>query len=855
MLIQTHEHSSRNTPDPIPAARIPRLISAGAAGRSGSPTAAPVETLGADLVVRSAIQDLAGSLDADVPTAVLTAFLATLHRYTGQDTLSVGVPTATPDSGSAGVRVLPLVVEVPEQAGFAELLAVVGPALADLAQSGSGGGTDWGVGFVPTETGPHPGGQVVCFLAAPDVGQAPAAGRLEFSPATFDADSARRWRESMETVIINAARTPQRPLAELALLSHYQALTTAARINGSAETYHRLRPLQAGFEDVARLSPDRLAVESSAGALSYGELDRQAQALARRLRANGIGTGDRIGVCMQRSPDLLVALLGVLKASAAFVPLDPTAPAARLAVVVGEAAPAAVLIDRTGAGEGPEGVRDRLEPLSVPLLVIGDQPEPIDTDADDEAVSSLDDIAYVYFTSGSTGRPKGVLIDHRCAAGRLEWLSRRYRLQQGQRVLHKTPMIFDIAIWEIFGPLTAGATVLMADPHAEADVAHLSRLMARKGTVFTHFVPPMLRAYLDLAPSTPTPDLRWVQTSGDALPGDLLAATTDRFGLPVHNLYGQTETSEVAGWEGSEHRAAHGVPIGRQIGIYRLFVLDEAMQLVPPGVPGELCVAGVGGLARGYQDRPDLTAERFVPHPHPVVDGERLYRTGDRAEVDADGQLVFLGRTDQQTKIRGCRVEPGEVQAVLQRHQDVKECAVVVGTDPAGEHELIAYAVGPRLALDELARHAEQELPSYMLPEVFVRLDALPRTAAGKLDRLGLPTPTADERGARSAAGRTADETGTLDPLTEQLLQIWREVLGVPAVSPEDSFFEIGGNSLKCLQVLNRVSATFEIEVSIRGFFADPCVRGLAKGVQSALVQKVSQMSEDEAKELLSKLG
>jgi amino acid adenylation domain-containing protein len=653
----------------------------------------------------------------------------------------------------------------------------------------------------------------------------------------------------------DAVGRPRTPLDELAMVPADEVAPLVGAVNDGADAYPGLRPIHAAFEEAARARPTAVAVEAAGGAtVTYGELDRRATALAHVLRATGTGPGDLVGVCAERSIEMVVAVLAVVKARAAYVPLDPRSPVERLRVIARDAG--------IGVVVAQDELLGRLSPLPVRLVVERPSAAPPAASAAPLPAVSLDDVACVYYTSGSTGAPKGVVLDHRGVAGRLEWLVRRYGLGEGDRLVHKTPLIFDVAVWEIFGPLGTGATVLLADPGAEGDADHIAGLLGRDRTRFVHFVPSMLSAYLDTVPPRPYPDLAWVQLSGEGVPAHLLERFGDHFPTELHNLYGQTETSEVAGWEGRTSPSATDVPIGTQIGLYRLFLLDAAQRPVPPGVPAELHVAGVGGLAHGYRGRPRLTAERFVPNPYPVEPGERLYRTGDLAWADESGVLYHWGRVDGQTKIRGCRVEPGEVEAVLRRHPAVRDCAVDARTAPGGdggEARLVAYVVGAAAgdgepagggpSAHQLARHVEQHLPAYLRPEVYVELDALPLTASGKLDRRRLPEPTADDLGARS----TDEEPRTA--LEAEVALFWQEVLGVERVGRSDDFFGTGGNSLRALQVLNRIRATFGVKVKVSVFFAEPTVAALATAIEEALADMVAGMSEEEAAGMLAELG
>jgi acyl-CoA synthetase (AMP-forming)/AMP-acid ligase II/acyl carrier protein len=313
-----------------------------------------------------------------------------------------------------------------------------------------------------------------------------------------------------------------------------------------------------------------------------------------------------------------------------------------------------------------------------------------------------------------------------------------------------------------------------------------------------------------------------------------------------HSTYGQTETSEVALWTGSQWTESATVPVGRPNGIYRLFVLDASLNPVPPYVPGEICVAGIDGLARGYQNQPMLTAERFVPNPYAVVPGERLYRTGDLGRLLPDGQIEYVGRIDTQVKIRGCRVETAEIEAVLSRHPSVRMCAVIARKDASGGAELLAYVVSDQSSAKELAAHAESVLPQYMLPSAYVFVDDLPLTPSGKLDRVRLPAPSQADFAARATYEAPQSE------LESQLAELWQQVLRLEKIGRTDNFFSLGGNSLKSVQVLVRLKDTFGINVQVRDFFNSPTIEGLAALVEQALVAYVTSLSASEIEEQLA---
>jgi amino acid adenylation domain-containing protein len=429
-------------------------------------------------------------------------------------------------------------------------------------------------------------------------------------------------------------------------------------------------------------------------------------------------------------------------------------------------------------------------------------------------------LAYVIHTSGSTGRPKGVMNTHAGVVNRLCWMQAEYGLGAGDVVLQKTPFSFDVSVWELFWPLQQGATLVMARPGGHRDPAYLQEAIERHGVTTLHFVPSMLRELVETADAPRLASLTRVICSGEALPPALVDRFHARFpaSAGLHNLYGPTEAAvDVSHWRCARGGATDVVPIGRPVWNTRLYVLDAALRPVPVGVPGELYIGGVQ-VARGYLGRPALTAARFVPDPHGEPGG-RLYATGDRARWRADGELEYLGRLDQQVKLRGFRVEPGEVEAALRRHETVRDCAVVARDDAPGGTRLVAYVVGDA-DVDALRAHLRGSVPEYMVPAAFVALDRLPLTPSGKLDRRSLPAPE-----------RASDDEGYLAPRTAVeavLARIWAEVLGRERVGVRENFFAAGGHSLLATRVVSRVREALDGEIGVAALFEHPTIDGLA---------------------------
>ncbi|MEZ3183055.1 amino acid adenylation domain-containing protein, partial [Streptomyces pimonensis] len=649
--------------------------------------------------------------------------------------------------------------------------------------------------------------------------------RLGYQPAHFDHVDVTALAERLGLLLREFATEPGRNLAAVDVLREEERERVLTRWNDTAVP---LAPttLPGLFAAQAARTPDAPAVVHGTQRLTYRELAARASALADRLRRAGAGPETRVAVAVPRSADLVVALLAVLEAGAAYVPVDPGLPAERVALLLEDTAPVRILVTEAVAAQSalPAG--------GTPVLVMdagtGDGTRAFGTG------TALDPRhpAYVIHTSGSTGRPKGVAVPHEAVVNRLLWMQDAYGLTAGDRVLHKTPTGFDVSVWELFWPLVTGAALVVARPDGHRDPAYLAELIRAEGVTTAHFVPSMLGAFLDEPAAAGCTGLRRVVCSGEELPADLAARFhTVLPEVPLHNLYGPTEAAvDVTHWE-CEPGARGPVPIGRPVWNTRVYVLDAALRPAPPGATGELYLAGVQ-LARGYHGRPAPTAERFVADPYGPP-GTRLYRTGDLARRRADGALEYLGRADQQVKVRGVRIEPGEVEAVLRAHPGIAHAAVVVRTDGRGEPRLIAYAVpavaGPAPVSVEpalLRRYVADRMPEYMVPAAVVTLPDLPLTVNGKLDRRVLPDPSFTAPGG-GRPPRDADE--------RLLCELFAEVLGVDRAGPEDSFFELGGHSLLAVRLLGRIrSATGSgTALGVRSLFEAPTPEALARLLRS----------------------
>ncbi|MEU8379033.1 amino acid adenylation domain-containing protein [Streptosporangium sp. NPDC048865] len=560
----------------------------------------------------------------------------------------------------------------------------------------------------------------------------PAAGRLTleicYDPVRFTPERMEHAVHHYRAVLAALATDPGTDHRRTPLLGRAER-DAFDRVNDTARPLPRTT-LPELFRAQAARTPEALAVVSEDERLTYAELDARVETLARVLAGRGAGAESVVAVALPRSVELVVALLAVHRAGAAYLPLDLDYPRERIAFMLADAAPACLV---TSSAARPPAA-------DVPVVLVdalGEEPAGDTPSGHDPAAA-----AYVIYTSGSTGRPKGVVVPQAGIVNRLLWMQDAYRLTAEDRVLQKTPSSFDVSVWEFFWPLITGAALVVARPEGHRDPAYLAALIRRERVTTLHFVPSMLAVFLEEPSVAGCDSLRRVLCSGEALPERTARSARERLGVPVHNLYGPTEASVDV--TAGEVRDTGKISIGLPVWNTRVHVLDAALAPVPAGVPGELYLSGVQ-LARGYLNRPGLTAGRFVADPSGPA-GTRMYRTGDIVRRLADGSLEYVGRADRQVKIRGLRLEPGEIEAVLDRHPRVARSAVVVHEDRRGVRRLVGYAVpaaGEDAPLDTAALRASvaAELPAHMVPFQVVELPALPLTPSGKLDRRALPAP------------------------------------------------------------------------------------------------------------------
>ncbi|HEV2659734.1 MAG TPA: amino acid adenylation domain-containing protein, partial [Ktedonobacteraceae bacterium] len=570
-----------------------------------------------------------------------------------------------------------------------------------------------------------------------EVGDALSAD-FHYNVDLFDETTIARMGQHFETLLGAVIAHPQERVLALPMLTEAERQRILVEWNATQSSFLEHSCIHQLFEEQAQRTPDAVAVVFEQQRLTYRELNRRANRVAHALVAAGVEPDSFVGVAMERSIEMVVALLAVIKAGAAYVPLEPTYPRERLTYILQDAGLSILL------------TQSKLRNLFAQndLRVFSLDADELTSYSDENPASAVQPTSamYMIYTSGSTGRPKGVVNIHRAVNNRLHWMQRAYQLTQADRILQKTPFSFDVSVWEFFWPLLNGARLVVARPGGQQDSSYLTALIQEQQITTLHFVPSMLQAFLDQPGVERCTSLKRVICSGEALSAELQKRFFEISSADLYNLYGPTEAAiDVTAWHCQRAGNDKSVPIGRPIANTQIYILNRAMQPVPIGVAGELYIGGVG-LARGYFNRPELTAEKFIRDPFSDQPGARLFKSGDLARYRSDGAIEFLGRIDSQVKIRGVRIELGEIEAVLAQHPQVKDVVVTAREDKPGNKRLVAYLVltqssEQRVGIEELRAYLKEHLPQDMLPAAFVFLDTIPVNSNGKADRAALPAP------------------------------------------------------------------------------------------------------------------
>jgi amino acid adenylation domain-containing protein len=780
---------------------------------------------------------------------LLAAFQTLLYRYTGQDDIAVGVPIANRNraaiEGLIGFFVNTLVMrtDLSGNPSFRELLGRVrevalgayareelpfeklveefqperdlshNPLFQVAFQLVSGPGSTWGY---PEQLPPVRSVEIGAtkFDLRFDLLETLQGldGYLDYSTDLFDATTITRMVGHFQVLLEGIVADPEQRISELPLLTEAERHQLLVEWNETTAAYPKDMCIHNLFEAQVEQRREAIALLFEDNQLTYGKLNRRANQLAHHLQTLGVGPETLVGICIERCVEMVVALLGILKAGGACVPLDPTYPKERLAFMLADAKLLVLLTQ--------EPLLERITEHGAKIVCLDTDWEAIAREREENPASGAgaDNLAYMIYTSGSTGRPKGVLVAHRGLCNVAEVELRTFHVRPDSRILQFASLSFDASIFEIAMALRAGATLCLARQESLLPGQDLIRLL-REQAVSIVLLPPSALAAL---PTEPLPALQTITVTGEACSADLVARWAP--GRRFFNLYGPTESTlfiTVAECSNDNQRPS----IGRAIANIQVYVLDRQLQLVPIGVPGELHIGGVG-LARGYLNHPELTAQKFIPHPFSDEPGARLYKTGDLVRYLPNGNLEFLGRIDHQVKLRGFRIELGEVEAVLAQHPAVRETVVVVREDTLSEKRLVAYLIphGKSVpSVSELRRFLQGKLPSYMIPSAFVWLDAFPLLPNGKLDRWTLPAPDTarpELEGTYVAPRNQVEQT---------IRAIWQEVLHLEKVGVHDNFFDLGGHSLLIVRLHSKLREVLNAQLSIIDLFHYPTISSLSE--------------------------
>jgi amino acid adenylation domain-containing protein/non-ribosomal peptide synthase protein (TIGR01720 family) len=628
-------------------------------------------------------------------------------------------------------------------------------------------------------------------------------GRLalhfDYAAELFDVQTVRRMAEHFSALLRQVSDQPNQCIGDLSMLSDLEQAQQQEWSRAPCAAASRWLPQL--LSEQAALTPERIALIWDGGQLDYASLDTQSSRLAHYLRDKGVGPDVCVGICAERSPQLLIGLLAIIKAGGAYVPLDPDYPLERLSYMLHDSGVELLLTQSHLLPSLP--VSEAVTAITLDNLHLDSWP----CSAPGLHLSG-DNLAYVIYTSGSTGQPKGVGNTHAALAERLQWMQATYRLEADDVLMQKAPVSFDVSVWECFWPLITGCQLLIAAPGEHRDPGRIVELVRQFKVTTLHFVPPLLQLFIEDSQIATCTSLKRLFSGGEALPAELRNRVLEQLpDVQLHNRYGPTETAiNVTHWQCRVEDGERS-PIGRPLGNVVCRILDSELNPLPAGVPGELCIGGIG-LARGYLGRPGLTAERFVADPM-GEEGTRLYRTGDRARWSADGVIEYLGRLDQQVKLRGFRVEPEEIEARLLAQAGVRQAVVLVREGPGGAQLIGWYTADNEVAAEPLKTALAAELPEYMVPAQLMRMDSMPLSPSGKLDRRALPDPQWQQR----------EHVEPRSELEQQIAAIWREVLGLERVGLNDDFFALGGHSLLATQIVSRTRQACDVELPLRVLF------------------------------------
>ena len=652
-------------------------------------------------------------------------------------------------------------------------------------------------------------------------GETPMQIRIEYDFQKISDSVASNLSQQLVNILIGFLDSKDRVAVEVPYLTQME-LKRLAEWNSSDKPYNTDQTLHEMFEAQVERTPDATAMWFDGKTMTYREMNNRANAFAHILHDKGVQPDELVGVYAFRSFEMLIGIYAVIKAGGAYVPFDPEFPDDRLAFMVEDSGARIVISSSSIAADFPA--------TSAEVLILSaDEPsskvEPLPT------VSYSTNLAYMLYTSGTTGKPKGVMIEHRSIVNRLLWMQEAYKLDQSDTVLQKTPYSFDVSLWELFWPLQVGARLAIATPGGHRDTKYMIKTIVEQQVTTLHFVPSMLQLFVEDTNLSKCTSVRRVICSGEALPRDLQDRLFSVIKPELHNLYGPTEAAvDVTWWACDAESELNFIPIGKTIANTQIHILDRQFNHVPVGVAGELYIGGIQ-VGRGYHNRAELDADRFVADPFNKA--YKLYKTGDLARFLPDGNVEYMGRLDFQIKIRGQRLELGEIESVLGAHENVREVVVTALPAQSGELQLVAYLVGSNIDQSALKEYARGFLANFMIPSEWVVMDSFPLNTSGKVDRKKLPKPSiqAVAREFVEACSRTQ----------EQVLSLWRDILGRLDIGIADTFFDVGGNSLLMIRLANRLDEMFEKTISVQDLLRETTVERQAKFIDQ------ESNTEDEA--------
>ncbi len=650
---------------------------------------------------------------------------------------------------------------------------------------------------------------------------------LDYCTGLFKKETIERFEKHFENILMRVVDNINIRLSDIDMLSGEEKDQLKNVFNNTLAEYPKDKTIQMLFEEQVEKSPENTAVIFEGDRLTYRELNIKCNQLARLLRENGVGRDSIVGIVAERSFEMIIGIMGILKAGGAYLPISPDYPRERVKYILENSGSTLLLQSTTGRVQLPESDK-AIDGKTIKVIDITDKTIYNGDGSDLEHINTSRDLAYVIYTSGSTGKPKGVMIEHYSVINRLNWMQKQYPVSSGDVILQKTTYTFDVSVWELFWWSFQGGAVYMLTPGGEKDPGMIAEAVRENGITTMHFVPSMLNAFLEFIELQKNisglKSLRQVFASGEAL----TLQQVERFnrllnaplGTTLHNLYGPTEaTVDVSYFDCSTGEILNTIPIGKPIDNIRLYILDKNNLLQPVGVAGELHIAG-DGLARGYINRPELTAERFVPDP--FISGERMYKTGDLARWLPDGNIEYLGRSDHQVKVRGFRIELQEIEKCILECNGVSNSLCVVKEDGYGNRYLAAYYIAENeIPISEMRSHLFRYLPDYMVPQCYTFLKEFPMTPNGKIDRKALPECNTD-------TGVKSNYQAPGNVIEERLVKIWNEVLHVNNTGVKDNFFLAGGHSLSAVSLALKLQKEFGTEITVKDIFRNPTVEALA---------------------------